>query len=176
MYVVPRPLLSDDPFFAVRLAVTSALAILAIPLLNPALPPFVAAFPVALIAAHRKAFDPLKFMAGPIATIVLAIVMTWVTELLSPMPLVYIAVMWSVFFFGFREVLRTGATVGMLLIFVSLLISIMGMHGAATVEIMRDTFILSALVALVLARLCTFSFLPRQRKNLSRSYPRLRGA
>ncbi len=166
MYVAPRPILQDDPWFAVRLAAASALAFLAIPMLNPALPPFVAAFPVALIAAHRKAYDPIKLMAGPIATIVLAIVMTWVVEILRPMPFVYIGVMWLIFFVGFREILRTGATVGMLLIFVSLLISIMGMHGSATVATMRDTFILSALVALGLAPVVYFIFPARTKEKL----------
>lgn len=151
MYVTPRPTAKRDPHYALRLGLTGALAYLAVALLNPALPPIVAALPIGLIAAQRDAFNPAKVLAGPIAIIVLVYLMTAFVELLRPMPLVYVGAMWLTYFLGFRMVLNTGAQAGMLLIIVAVLISVMGMNGTATVEAMRNGFIQAALVAFVLA-------------------------
>ncbi len=84
MYVTPRPNVDEDPLYAVRFGVTGALAYAAIPLFDPALPPIIAALPVGLIAAQRKAFNPVTAIAGPIALIVLVYIMTWLVELLRP--------------------------------------------------------------------------------------------
>jgi hypothetical protein len=80
MYVTPRPNVDEDPLYAVRFGVTGALAYAAIPLLDPALPPIIAALPVGLIAAQRKAFNPVTSIAGPIALIVLVYIMTWLVN------------------------------------------------------------------------------------------------
>lgn len=150
MYITPRPSVSDDPLYAVRLGVTGMLAYAAIPLINPALPPIIAALPVGLIAAQRKAFNPGKAIAGPIVMIILVYIMTWFVETLRPMPLVYVGAMWLTYFAGFRMILQSGAQAGMLIIIVAVLMSVMGMHGTATVETMRDGFVQASLVGLVL--------------------------
>lgn len=150
MYVTPRPDVAEDPLYAVRLGLTGALAYAAIPLINPALPPIIAALPVGLIAAQRKAFNPAKVLAAPVVMIVLVYAMTWFVEQLRPMPFVYVGAMWLTYFLAFRMILKTGAPFGMLLIIVAVLMSVMGMHGTATVETMRDGFVQAALVAGVL--------------------------
>jgi uncharacterized membrane protein YeaQ/YmgE (transglycosylase-associated protein family) len=147
MYVTPRPTLADDPLYAVRLGLTGALAYAAIPILDPALPPIIAALPVGLIAAQRKAFNPVRMIAAPALMIVLVYVMTWAVEQLRPMPLVYVGAMWLTYFVAFRMILKSGAQAGMLLIIVAVLMSVMGMNGTATVETMRDGFVQAALVA-----------------------------
>ena len=43
MYVTPRPSVDDDPLYAVRLGLTGMLSFSAIPLLDPVLPPIIAA-------------------------------------------------------------------------------------------------------------------------------------
>lgn len=151
MYVTPRPSAADDPLYAVRLALTGALAYAAIPILDPALPPIVAALPIGLIGAQRKAFNAGRAIAGPVAMIVMVYVMTWLVEWMRPMPLVYVVAMWLVYFAGYRMILRTGAQAGMLIVVIAVLISVMGMKGTATVEAMRDGFVQAALVALVIA-------------------------
>jgi uncharacterized membrane protein YeaQ/YmgE (transglycosylase-associated protein family) len=153
MYVTPRPSVDEDPLYAVRFGVTGALAYAAIPLLDPALPPIIAALPVGLIAAQRKAFNPVTAIAGPIALIVLVYIMTWLVELLRPMPLVYVGAMWLIYFTGFRMILQSGAQAGMLIIIVAVLMSVMGMNGNATVEALRDGFVQASLVGLVLGPL-----------------------
>ncbi|WP_395541462.1 FUSC family protein [Neotabrizicola sp. sgz301269] len=149
MYVTPRPDLREDPNYGIRLGLTGALAYAAIPLLDPALPPIVAALPVGLIAAQRRAFDPAKLIGGVAAMIIVPSMMTWLVESLRPMPWAYVTVMWGLYFLGFLMILRSGAQAGMLLVVVTVLISVMGIHGCATVETLRDGIVQAALVALV---------------------------
>lgn len=153
MYVTPRPDARDDPLFAVRLALAGMLAYAAVPLIDPALPPIIAALPIGMIGTQRKAFNIGKAVGGPVAMIVLTVIMTWAVEWLRPVPLVYVGVMWLLYFAGFLMILRTGAQAGMLIVIVTVLMSVMGMHGSATVETMRDGFFQASLVALVLGPL-----------------------
>ncbi len=124
MYVTPRPDARDDPLFAVRIALIGMLSYAAIPVVNPALPALIAAFPLSMIAGQRKAYSPAMAVAGPLALIVMVFVITWVVEQLLPMPIVFLFVMWLLYFFGFREILRTGTPVGMLVIIVTLMMSV----------------------------------------------------
>ncbi|MDF1608524.1 FUSC family protein [Hoeflea sp. YIM 152468] len=165
MYVTPRPDLREDPLYAVRFAAIGTLAYAAIPVLDPAMPPIIAALPLGLIAAQRKAFNPLRAIAGPIAMIVMAFALAWLVSLLRPMPLVYMGAMWLAYFVGFRLILQTGAQAGMLIVIMVVLMSILGMHGAATVEALRDGFLQAALVALILAPLVYFLLPPRTREK-----------
>lgn len=165
MYVVPRPDVSTDPLYAVRLALIGMLAYAAVPILNPALPPIIAALPLGLIAAQRKAFNPVKIIAAPVVMIVMVYVMTWFVEQLRPMPLVYVGAIWLIYFLAFRAILKTGAMLGMLIIIVALLMSIMGMHGTATLEAMRDGFAQASLVALVVG-LLVYIVLPARTKEM----------
>lgn len=158
MYVTPRPGIDSDPLYAVRLGVTGMLSYAAIPLLDPALPPIIAALPVGLIAAQRKAFSPGKAIGGPVAMVVLVYAMTWLLEWLRPMPLVYVGAMWLTYFVGFRMILQSGAQAGMLIIIVAVLLSVMGMHGTATIETLRDGFVQASLVGLVLGPLVYLLF------------------
>lgn len=158
MYVPPRPDVRDDPLYAARLAFVGTMAYAAIPLINPALPPIIAALPVGLIAAQRKAFNPGKAVGGPVAMIVMAWVFTWIVTELRPMPVVYIGAMWLAYFAGFRMILKTGAPAGMLIVVIAVLMSMMGMHGTATVESLRDGFGQASLVALVLGPLAYLLF------------------
>lgn len=164
MYVTPRPDARDDPHYAVRLGLTGALSYLAVAILNPALPPVVAALLVGLIAAQRRAFNWGRATGAPMAMTVMVTVFTRAVEQLRPMPLVYVGAMWLTYFGGFLVILRTGAPMGMLILIVAVLMSVMGMNGLATVETMRDGFVQASLVALVLAPLVYRLALPRTRE------------
>ncbi len=165
MYVMPRPNVNDDPLYAVRLGLTGVLAYAAIPIIDPALPPIIAALPVGLIAAQRKAFNPVKMIAAPVVMIVLVYVMTWFVEVLRPMPVVYVGVMWLTYFLAFRMILQTGAMAGMLIIIVAVLMSVMGMNGTATVETMRDGFVQASLVAAVIGPI-VYLILPARTREM----------
>ena len=151
MYVTPRPDAAEDPLYAVRLGLIGALAYMAVPILDPALPPIICALPVGLIAAQRRRFDVGKAVGGPAVMIVFVYAMTWAVEALRPMPMVYVGAMWLAYFGGYLMILRTGAQAGMLVVIIAVLMSVMGMNGSATVEAMRDGFVQAALVALVIA-------------------------
>ena len=76
MYVAPRPLLADDPLFAIRLAFAAALGFVLAPLLQSSIPALMAALPVGLMAGNRKAFDPRKVFGAPIAFLVMVWLMS----------------------------------------------------------------------------------------------------
>lgn len=161
MYVAPRPDANDDPLFAVRLAFACMACYLAVAVLDPTLPTMIAALPVGLIGAQRKAFSAGKGIGGPLAMMVMPWIMAWLVLDLRSMPLVYIGVMWLLYFTGFRMILDTGAQGGMLIIIITVLMSVMGMHGAAPVELMSAGFVTASLVAMVVAPLAYFLFPPR---------------
>ena len=151
MYVTPAPSTHDDPLYAIRLAVTGVLALLAVVILNPALPPIIAALPIGLVAGQRKAFNLTKAIAGPITIIVLVTLMCELIEFLRPLPLVYVLSMWLIYLASFLTILKSGAPAGMLIIVITVLMSVMGMHGNASLEATRDGFIQASLVSLVIA-------------------------
>lgn len=57
MYVAPRPLASDDPFFAVRLAVGSTAALAIAYFIQSQMPMLVPALTVGLMGGMRKTYD-----------------------------------------------------------------------------------------------------------------------
>lgn len=165
MYVTPRPLISDDPLYAVRLAATGALAYAAIPLIDPALPPVIAAFPVGLIAAQRMAFSPVKALAGPIVFTLAVWIIGFFVEHLRVMPLVYILMMGLTYFAGYRMILATGAPTGMLIIVVTVLLSVMGMNSIAALDSMKESFTQASLLTLLLIPLLFTILPPRTRQH-----------
>jgi hypothetical protein len=158
MYVIPRPQIKDDPLYAYRLAFVGLCSYLAVVMLNPVLPPIIAALPVGMIAAQRKSFNLAQAVGGPVAMIVLTLFMAWLMKSLEAMPLVYVCVAWFFYYLGFYAILKTGEPGGMLIVIITVLMSVMGMHGNATVDSLRDGFVQASLVALVLGPLAYLLF------------------
>lgn len=165
MYVTPRPDAVEDPLYGIRLGLTGALAYAAIPIIDPLLPPIIAALPVGLIAAQRRTLDLGKLIGGALAMMILPWIMTWLVVQMRPMPLVYVLVMWWFYFIGFRMILVSGAQAGMLIVIVAVLISVMGMHGTAIVETLRNGFMQAALVTLVVGPIVYLLTPPRTRER-----------
>lgn len=170
MYVPPRPSALDDPHYATRLGLTGALSFAAVPLMDPNMPTIMAALPVGLIAAQRKAFNPVAVIAAPIAVCILATLMAWFVNLLQPLPLVYAGAMWLVYFLGFGMILRTGAAPGMLLVVMAVLFSVVGMSGSAAVAMMRNEFFLASLAALVVIPLA-YALVPARTREVHVAVP-----
>lgn len=166
MYITPRPHLADDPLFAVRMGMAGALAYLAVALLNPALPPVIAALPVGLIIALRMKFVPAKGLAGPIVFALVVWLLAFLCEWLRPMPLVYVLTMGLFYYAGFRMILSTGSPAGMLIVVATVLMSIMGMSSIAALHTMRDAFTEAAVVTLVIMSLVFLLFPVRTRETL----------
>ncbi len=161
MHVPPRPDATEDPGFGIRLGLTGALSFAAVPLMDPAMPTIMAALPVGLIAAQRKAFSPAKVVLGPVAVCLMATLMAWLVTWLNPMPVVYACAMGIIYFQGFRMILRSGAPAGMLLVVLGVVFSVIGMTGGLAVTVIRDEFYKAALVALVVIPLAYAAVPPR---------------
>lgn len=181
MYVAPRPEVEADPLYAVRLAAAGAISFALIPLLQPTLPPLLAAVPVGLMAGMRKTFDPKKAFGAPIAFMVMVWLISMVVSLTRPMPLVLVSVMGLLYFVGFYAIQRTGNPMGMLVLAVSVLLSVMGIGSPAAFEAMRDGFYEACTVALFMIPILYAVFPSRARDHLVETYtpapgPHLLGA
>ncbi|TDL78144.1 FUSC family protein [Palleronia sediminis] len=163
MYVIPRPSVRDDPHFGIRLGLVGALSVLAAAWLDPVMPTITAALPVGLVAAQRKAPAPLGIVVAPLAVCVLATVLAWFVTWVHPLAVVQAGAAWLVYFIGFRMILRTGATPGMLLVVFTILFSVIGMSGGGAVAVLRNELYLAALVALVVVPLSYVLVPPRTR-------------
>ncbi|MFD0858274.1 FUSC family protein [Roseovarius aquimarinus] len=170
MYVPPRPSPEDDPHYAIRLGLTGALSVAAIPLMEPNMPTIMAALPAGLIAAQRKAFNPVLVIAAVVAVCILATLMAWVVNLLQPLPVIYAGAMWLVYFLGFGMILRTGAAPGMLLVIMAVLFSVVGMNGSAAVAMMRAEFFSASLVGLVVIPLA-YALVPARTRQIHVAEP-----
>ncbi|KGB83788.1 MAG: FUSC family protein [Confluentimicrobium sp.] len=149
MYVTPRPVLADDPLFAVRMAFMSVIGIIVIQITHPAIPPLIAALPVGLMAGSRKAFSPARAIGAPIAFIAAIWLMTALVALTRDVPVLMLALVFCVYFLAFYITRRTGSPFGMLILVAASLMSIMGMKERAALFYFRDGFIEGSLVALV---------------------------
>ena len=87
MYVAPRPHVDDDPLFAVRLSSAAVVGFGLAILLQSPMPMLPPALIVGLMAGMRKAFDPKKAVGGPVAMIIMVILISGLVELARPMPL-----------------------------------------------------------------------------------------
>ena len=152
------------------LALTAALAYLAVAVFDPAMPSIIAALPIGLIGGQRRAFTWGNALGGPGAMIVLSYVMVWIVSHLQAMPLVYVGAMWLTYFLCFLMILRTGAQLGMLIIIIAVLMSVMGMNSIAAAEAMRDGFTQASLLSLVLGPL-VYALLPARTAELHVSDP-----
>lgn len=160
MYVTPRPRREDDPYHAVRLGLAVAAGFVAIALWRPAMPALIVALPLALIASQRKAFGPMRAIAGPIAFIVSAWVMAQVIGMTRDVPALTMTIMVTVFFAAFYVIRRTGSPVGMLVLVSGALMSIAGAKSGPMLVTMRDAFMEAGLLSLIIAPLLTLIVRP----------------
>jgi hypothetical protein len=146
MYVAPRPLLSDDPWFAVRLAVLCVLCFAAVQWIQPVFPALVVSLPIGLLAAQRKRFDPV-IAVGAGGVFILAIwMMTLIVELTREMPLLLLTSAFAIFTGAFYVIRRTGSPIGMLLLVAAAIMSIMGFKSPALLFAFRDGFTQAAIL------------------------------
>ena len=170
MYVAPRPLLADDPLFAIRLAFAAALGFVLAPLLQSSIPALMAALPVGLMAGNRKAFDPRKVFGAPIAFLVMVWFMSSLVSLTRPMPMVLIVLMGVLLFLGFLVIQRTGNPLGMLIVIVTVLMSVMGMSSIAAMEMLRDAMSEACIASLFIIPAMYLLFPVRTREKAVEHY------
>lgn len=164
MYVTPRPRRDDDPYHAVRLGLTVAICFIAIAVWRPAMPPLLVALPLGLIASQRKAFDPVRAIAGPLGFIATVWIIAYVVAATRETPAVTMAIMFAFFFSAFYLIRRTGSPVGMLILVAAALMSIAGAKSGPTLVVMRDAFVEAGVLALIIAPLLTWLIRPATRE------------
>jgi hypothetical protein len=146
MYVAPRPLLADDPLFAVRLAVLCVLCFAAVQWIRPVFPALIVSLPIGLLAAQRKRFDPALAVGAGGAFIVSIWLMTLIVELTRETPVLLLTIAFAIFTGAFYVVRRTGSPVGMLLLVAAAIMSIMGLKSPTLLFYFRDGFTQAAIL------------------------------
>ena len=146
MYVAPRPRLTDDPYFAVRLALLCVISFAAVQWIKPVLPAMVVALPVGLLAAQRKRFDPIQAIGAAVFFIAVVWAMTLLVELTRETPLLMLALVFAVFTIGFYVIRRIGSPIGMLVVIAAAMMSIMGLKSPTLLFYFRDGFTQGALL------------------------------
>lgn len=145
MFIAARPLVEDDPYFAVRLAIIPVIGLcVGIGLGSP----LASIFPVmtyALMATNRKAFDPGRVFAAPIMFSAALWIMSGIVLLLQGMPLVLLSAVALVFFLAFYLIQRTGNAAGMLIIVATALMSIMAISSYQSMFLLRGEMSKAAL-------------------------------
>lgn len=146
MYVAPRPLLADDPWFAVRLAVLCVVCFAAVQWIKPTFPALVVSLPIGLLAAQRKRFDPVLAIGAGGAFIVSIWLMTLIVELTRETPVLLLTITFAIFAAAFYVVRRTGSPIGMLLLVAAAIMSIIGLKSPALLFYFRDGFTQAAIL------------------------------
>jgi Fusaric acid resistance protein-like len=146
MYVAPRPLLADDPWFAVRLAMLCVICFAAVQWIRPVFPALVVSLPIGLLAAQRKRFDPLLAIGAGGAFIVSIWLMTLIVELTHQIPVLLLTFSFAIFTAAFYVIRRTGSPIGMLLLVAAAIMSVMGLKSPALLFYFRDGFTQAAIL------------------------------
>ncbi|MEO8124214.1 MAG: hypothetical protein ABI633_09210, partial [Burkholderiales bacterium] len=171
MYVAPRPLATDDPLFAVRLAAATAIAYGVALWLRPTMPMIAPALTAGIIASMRGRFDPIKAVGGPVTMAVMMWMMALLVALLRPFPQALILVIGVIYTLAYTLILRTGNPLGMLILVASSLMSIMGLNSVPGMEFLRDAFIEGSAVALCVIVLLYALLPPASRERAVEIYP-----
>ena len=164
MYVAPRPKASDDPWFAVRLALGCSLALLIALLIRSQMPMLIPALTVGLMAGMRKAFDVTKSVGGPLMLIVTILLFYGLISVVHVMPAVAVLLVFVLSCLSYFIILKTGNPVGMLLLVCLVLMSVMGAKSLQAMAVIKGAFIEGAVVAFFLIPLL-YLLLPSKAKT-----------
>ncbi len=146
MYVAPRPLLADDPWFAVRLALLCVICFAAVQWIRPVFPALVVSLPIGLLAAQRKRFDLVLAIGAGGAFIMSIWLMTLIVELTHEIPLLLLITAFAIFTGAFYVIRRTGSPIGMLLLVAAAIMSVMALKSPALLFAFRDSFTQAAIL------------------------------
>lgn len=170
MFIAPRPKVSDDPYFAIRLACAGSLALLIAFLIQSSMPMLIPALTIGLMAGMRKAFDLKKAIAGPLFLIIAISFFYWLISWLHVMPLITTLVVFFISTLAYYLTLKSGNPVGMLVLISVVLMSVMGAKSGAALMIIRNSFIEGAITAMILIPLLYHVFPSRATTPLEEVY------
>jgi hypothetical protein len=170
MYIAPRPTLEDDPLFAIRLACAAAAGFIAAIVFQSTMTAILPALSVGMVAGQRKAFNPKKALAGPVAMALIILVMETLVTLTRAMPLVLITLMGALYTLAYYLILRTGNPIGMLIAIVTVLMSTMGMYSLDAMNMLADSFLEACVFTFFLVPVLFTLFPPRSRELMVEDY------
>ncbi|MFH0267377.1 FUSC family protein [Vibrio rumoiensis] len=166
MYVPPRPKSSDDPNYAIRIALASVLSCIVVAIIQPSLPMMLPALTIGLIGSIRRGFDAKRAFGGPIALIVSMSVFSILVSSFHAMPIVLLTLTLGICTIGYYIILQTGNPAGMLILIGIVLMSSVGLKSIEAMEIMRDTFIEACLIACIIIPVCYAIIPPKNHQPL----------
>jgi hypothetical protein len=170
MYVAPRPDVTDDPLFAVRLASAAVLGFVVGIALQSPMPMMYPALFVGLMAGMRKAFDLRKALGGPISFIAILWLAGLLVSATANTPLLLVSVAGLVYFLAYYIIQRTGNPIGMLISIAMVLMSVMGMGSMAAMDLLQDSMFKAAFCSAFVFPLLYAMFPPRAKEHLVENY------
>lgn len=164
MYLPPRPLASDDRYFAVRLAFMPVLGFILGTIFQTPLMMIFPAVMYSLTAGNRKAFNPKRAFGAPVAFSLALWAMSGIVALLSDNPVSLVIAFGLVYFLAFYIIQTTANGIGLLLIVAAALMSVMGMGSYEMMTWMRSELTKTALCCAVFVPLL-YALIPTQTKE-----------
>ncbi|WP_173088358.1 hypothetical protein [Devosia sp. 1635] len=161
MFIAPRPLIDEDPLFAVRVAIMPVIGLLIGIAFRSPLAMIFPTLMFSLLAGNRKAFDARRVFAAPILFSGVLWLMSGVVLLFSGIPALLLLVIGGIYFLAFYLIQRTGNAFGLLIIVAVALMSIMGLGSYPAMAYLRSEISKAALCSAVVIPLLYVLLPPR---------------
>ncbi|RYE08934.1 MAG: hypothetical protein EOP22_11440 [Hyphomicrobiales bacterium] len=156
MEELPRVDPNDDPYLALRTALTVAICLLLAEPLGITMPMLPAVMGMSIMSNHRGAISPRVF-ATPIILPIIAIVFSWLAAVTVNEPLVMILINVLLAIGGLALMLFRGSRGGMMLTVFPLMMMMMALYSDYALAVMRDSMVWGG-VALGIAVVVLFTF------------------
>ena len=161
MFVPPRPIAAEDPWFAVRLATIPAIGLVLGLWLRSPLAVLYPTMMFGLMASNRMAFNPTRVFAAPIMFSAMIWIMSFIVMAIQGIPALLVFAL-GVFFFGANYLIqKTGNAMGMLIIAAAVLMSIMGVSSYTSMDMLRVEMTKAALATALFAPILYWLMPPR---------------
>lgn len=137
MFVAPRPLVEDDRWFAVRLALVPAIGLVLGLWLRSPLAVIYPTMMFGLMASNRKAFNLVRVVAAPVMFSGMIWLMSFVVLMFQGIPAMLVALLALFYFAACYMIQRTGNAMGMLIIAAAVMMSVMGISSYMAMDYLR---------------------------------------
>lgn len=141
MYIAPRPLHEDDPYYALRLALGTCASLLVAFVIETQMAMLLPIVFVALMGSIRKAFDIKKAVLNPLILVVVTLLFYGLLSYTHVKPSITIPIVFLISVFGYFLTLKTGNPVGMLILILIVFMSVMGAKSTQALLVLRDGFV-----------------------------------
>lgn len=161
MYIAPRPKANDDPYFALRLALASSLALMVGLLIDSNMLLMMPVLIISLMGGMRKAFDVNKAVSSPILVIVLISAFYWLLSYLHVRPILTLLVVFYIAALAYYITLKNGSPLGMIILIAIVMMSVSGAKSTLALAFVHTAMIEAAITTFILIPLL-YWILPTQ--------------